>query len=335
MSRPLLTSDLPGTGGALKSMPEDFEVEELPAYLPSGEGDHLYLWIEKRGRDTQEVAKQLSRTLGIGERDVGYAGQKDRQAVTRQFFSVPASSEPRLPAFSLMGVRVISMKRHGNKLKNGHLLGNRFKIRIREPKAPDAAGPILEKLRQTGIANYFGEQRFGRGDDNAAFGKKLILGERIPRAPSSFQRKLYLSAFQSLLFNRALEARVVAGTLGTALLGDVLRKEDSGGLFVCAEPAVDQPRVDGWEVSPAGPMFGPKMTRAAQEVLRAEEALLAQEKVTIEDFRRGRGETEGARRAYRAPVKDAVAEREGADLVVTFSLPKGSYATIVLAELMK
>ncbi|MBX5484638.1 MAG: tRNA pseudouridine(13) synthase TruD [Myxococcaceae bacterium] len=335
MSLPLLTSDLPGTGGSLKTVPEDFEVEEIPAYAPSGEGAHLYLWIEKKGRDTQEVARALARTLGIGERDVGYAGQKDRQAVTRQYFSVPAQSEPRLPAFSLPGVRVLSARRHGNKLKNGHLRGNRFRIRIRDPKRPEAAAPVLDRLSRVGVANFFGEQRFGRAEDNAELGRKLILGERLARAPNAYQRKLYLSAFQAQLFNRALAERVAQGTLGKALQGDVLRREDSGGLFVCTDPAADQPRVDGWEVSPAGPMFGPKMVRAAGDVLRFEESLLAEAGVTLEDFRRGRGETEGARRPYRIRLMDAQVKQEGTDLLLTFTLPKGSYATVVLAEVMK
>jgi tRNA pseudouridine13 synthase len=332
---PLVTAGMPGSGGLLKAAPQDFVVEEIPAYQPSGEGEHLYLWIEKAGRDTPEVARALSHQLGVPERQVGYAGLKDRQAVTRQFFSVPAGAEPRVASFAMDGVRVLEAKRHGNKLRTGHLRGNRFRIRIREVRDARAARAILGRLEVTGVPNYFGEQRFGRGEDNAELGRRLLLGQRLERPPTPFQRKLYLSAFQSLLFNRALAGRIRAGTLGRALVGDVLRKSDTGGLFVCAEPALEQPRVDAFEVSPAGPLFGPKMVKAGGAVAAAEEALLGDAGVTLEDFRRGRGETEGARRAYRIRLEDVAMEEEGRDVVLSFTLPRGSYATVVLDEVMK
>ena len=332
---PLLTADVPGSGGLLKAAPEDFVVEEIPAYRPSGAGEHLYLWIEKVGRETPEVARALSRALNVADREVGYAGLKDRQAVTRQFFSVPASAEGRLSSFSLDGVRVLEAMRHGNKLRTGHLRGNRFWIRLRDVRDPEAAVAIVERLQALGVPNYFGEQRFGRSEDNAELGRALLLGQRLDRAPTPFQRKLYLSAFQSLLFNRALAERIRAGTLSRALEGDVLRKADTGGLFLCQQPSREQPRVDAFEVSPAGPLFGPKMNRAAGAVAEAEESLLAEAGVTIEDFRRGRGETEGGRRAYRVRLEDAAVEKEGRDVLLSFTLPRGSYATVVLDEVMK
>lgn len=336
---PYLTADLPGTGGLLKAVPEDFEVEELPAYAPSGEGEHLFLWIEKTGRNTADVARALSQALGVDEREVGYAGMKDRQGVTRQFFSVPARVEAKLPAFTLDGVRVLDAKRHGNKLRTGHLRGNRFRIRVRGVREGGVAraSAVLERLREVGVPNAFGEQRFGRSDDNAEQGRSLILGQRLARAPSAFQRKLYLSAFQSLLFNQALAERLRSGTLARVTVGDVLRKTDSGGVFVCEDPVVDQPRVDRFEVSPAGPLFGPKMVQAQGEVAAFEATLLQAAGVTLDDFRRGRGETEGGRRPYRVPLEDAtVTSLEGTeDLLLAFSLPKGSYATVVLGEVMK
>jgi tRNA pseudouridine13 synthase len=333
---PLLTAGIPGSGGLLKSGPEDFVVEEIPAYRPAGAGEHLYLWIEKIGRDTPEVARALSRALGVPERDVGYAGMKDRQGVTRQFFSVPAAAaQARLSAFGMDGVRVLEARRHGNKLRTGHLRGNRFWIRIRDVRDAGAARAILGQLETTGVANYFGEQRFGRGEDNAELGRRLILGQRLERAPTPFQRKLYLSAFQSLLFNRALAGRIRDGTWSRALEGDVLRKSETGGLFVCEEPSREQPRVDAFEVSPAGPLFGPKMPNAAGAVAQAEEALLVDASVALDDFRRGRGETEGGRRAYRVRLEGASVEEEGSDVLLSFILSRGSYATVVLEEVMK
>ncbi|HZA14286.1 MAG TPA: tRNA pseudouridine(13) synthase TruD [Myxococcaceae bacterium] len=335
MAFPRVTADLPGCGGLLKGAPEDFVVEEIPAYLPCGEGEHLFLWVEKVGRDTPEIASALADALGVSERDVGYAGLKDRQAVTRQFFSVPASAEGKVPTLQLHGARVLEAKRHQNKLRSGHLRGNRFRIRIRDVRDAGAASRVLERLSATGVPNYYGEQRFGRGEDNADLGRRLIRGERLPRAPSPFQRKMYLSAFQSLLFNRALAARVSAGTLSRALLGDVLRKADTGGMFVCEDPSREQPRVDAFEVSPAGPLFGPKMPKAAGAVAEAEEALLREAGVALADFRRGRGEAEGSRRAYRIRLEEVTIDEDGRDLVLAFRLPRGSYATVVLDEVMK
>jgi tRNA pseudouridine13 synthase len=335
-SLPLLTADLPPAGGAVKIVPEDFVVEEVPAYEPCGLGEHLYLWIEKRGLDTVGVVRELSAALGVPERDVGYAGLKDRQGVTRQWFSVPAAGEAKLAALQgAAGIRVLAARRHGNKLRTGHLRGNLFRIRIREVRDPGAALACFERLGQQGVPNYFGEQRFGRQDDNATAGRMLLRGERLPRAPTAFLRRLYLSAWQSLLFNRALAQRVEEGSFRKALLGDVLRKTDTGGLFVCEDPAVDQPRVDGFEVTPTGPLFGPKMTQAAHQVKVREDALLAEEGLTLTDLRRGRGETEGARRPYAVALEQARLTPDGADLLLELFLPRGSYATVVLRELLK
>jgi tRNA pseudouridine13 synthase len=337
---PRLTADVPGCGGAFKLVPEDFEVEEVPAYLPSGDGEHLYLWLEKRGRDTREVVKALAGALGVSEDDVGVAGMKDRQAVTRQLISVPARAEPKVEGFALEGVRVLWTKRHGNKLRTGHLRGNRFRLRLRGVKDLGAARETFSQLVERGLPNYFGEQRFGRAGDNADQGKLLLLGQRLAKRPDRFQRKLYLSAFQSRLFNRALVERLRAGTLATALLGDVLRKEETGGLFVCEAPEVDGPRVAAFEVSPAGPLFGPKMPASAGDVAEAEARLLVAEGITLEDFKRGGGETEGGRRPYRVRLgsPELVPEPSsegGEDVWLTFELPRGAYATEVLHELLK
>jgi tRNA pseudouridine13 synthase len=329
------TEGLPGCGGGLKAVPEDFEVTELPAYEPTGEGEHLYLWVEKVGQDTARVAQALARAVGVNEREVGYAGLKDRQARTFQYFSVPARHEAGLDGFSMPGVSVLRKARHGNKLKNGHLKGNQFRVRIRDVRDVGAARAVAERLRETGCPNFFGDQRFGREDDNAGRGKRLLLGERLPGRLGRFERKLYLSAYQSLLFNRALDARMDAGTWAKALPGDVMKKSDSGGVFVCEAPAVDQARVDRFEVSPAGPLFGPEMVSALGEVAALEQGLLAEEGVSLELFSRGGGQTVGGRRAYRVGVPDLQIEADGADVLVSFTLPRGSYATVVLAELMK
>ncbi len=330
-----MTAELPGCGGQLKAVPADFEVEELPAYLPSGEGEHLFLWVEKVGHGTQEVARALAAAVGLKERDVSYAGQKDRQAVTRQLFCFPAKAEAGLSAFAMPGVTVHWAKRHRNKLKTGHLKGNRFRIRLRDVKDAGAARACLEAVRARGFANFFGTQRFGRGGDNADKGFALLRGERLPGAVSRFERRLFLSAAQSLLFNRALAERLAHGTFARALAGDVMKKLTTGGVFVCADPAADQPRVEQFEVSPAGPVFGPRMEQAQGEVAAAEARVLAGADVTLADFSRGGGETEGTRRPYRLPLHGVEVAAEGDDLWLAFELPRGSYATVLLRELLK
>ena len=330
-----LTAPLPGTGGRLRTTPDDFEVEEIPAYLPSGQGEHLFLWIEKVGLDTPEAAARIASALGLRADDVSWAGLKDRMARTRQWLSVPARAEPALELLATApDLRVLQHARHENKLRAGHLRGNRFRIRIRDAERPEAVGPVLERLAAQGLPNAFGEQRFGRGD-TALRGRALVLGERLPRRPNAFERKLYVSAYQALLFNRLLEHRLHAGTLRRALAGDLMRKTDSGGLFVCREPPVDQPRVERGEIAPTGPVFGWKMERPEGEVDAAEQAVLAAEALRLDGFRRLGSIAQGARRAYAVPVNDVRWSIDGSSVELAFTLPAGSYATVLLDEVMK
>src|SRR5215469_6806994 len=160
---PLLTADLPGVGGRIKTMPEDFEVEEVPAYEPAGQGDFLYLWVEKRDMGAEYFARQVARRLDLPPGEVGTAGLKDRRAVTRQMVSVPARAEPNLPRLDGDGIHVLRVSRHGNKLKPGHLHGNRFRILVRDvrPDAAELLGPLLDRLGRDGLPNCYGPQRFG------------------------------------------------------------------------------------------------------------------------------------------------------------------------------
>ena len=330
-----LTAGLPGTGGRLRASPDDFEVEEIPAYAPSGNGEHLFLWVEKVGLDTPEAAFRIASALGLPAGQVSWAGLKDRVAVTRQWLSVPARAESALAALEPSPeLRVLAHARHGNKLRVGHLRGNRFRIRIRDAERPQAAGPVMERLVAAGLPNAFGEQRFGRGD-NTLRGLALVRGERLPVRPSAFERKLYVSAYQALLFNRMLEARLRDGTLRRALMGDLMRKTDTGGLFVCHAPEVDQPRVERGEIVATGPVFGWKMPRSEGEVDAAEQALLAAAGLPLESVRRLGGIAEGTRRPFAVPVADARWSAEGSTVELSFTLPAGSYATVLLDEVMK
>lgn len=338
---PLITQDLPGTGGGTKVVPEDFEVEELPAYLPAGDGEHLYLWVEKRGLNTAEVARLIARATNTRERDVGYAGQKDRHAVTRQWMSVNTKLDS--VALDDDRVRVLETRRHRNRLKVGHLRGNRFRVVLRGvgANAEANARAVLARLEAEGLPNFYGLQRFGRAGDNAVLGAAILGLTDHPQAGRAradrHLRRLALSALQSELFNRCLTARLEESLFDTPILGDVLRKRASGGHFNCEEPDVDAPRVASGELDITGPMPGPRERPAAQhEALERENAVLTQAGVSRADFAKAGAEAEGARRPYRVPVTGVEVSALASDaLSLSFELPSGAYATRLLAEVTR
>ena len=337
--RPALSLvDLPRTGGAYKVSTEDFRVEEVPAYVPSGEGPHTYLWIEKRGVDTRQAVSALARALGVEERDCGTAGLKDRHAVTRQWVSVAGADPEAARALDLPGIRVLAASRHGNKLKTGHLRGNRFEVAVRGAceGALMRAEALLAALTEHGLPNFYGAQRFGRRGDNAEGGLALVRGEHVVR--DSRKARLLVSALQSDLFNAWLEARLEAGALRTVRAGDLLCRAPAGAPFASTDPATDQARVDAWEVVPTGPMPGWKMPRPPEgSAARAEEdALLEATGLSLDSFANPNVKrfAEGTRRAAAVRPVGARAWLEGEVLWLTFSLPPGSYATVLLDEVV-
>ncbi|HEY6098643.1 MAG TPA: tRNA pseudouridine(13) synthase TruD, partial [Anaeromyxobacter sp.] len=297
---PFVTEGLPGSGGVLRRSPEDFRVDETPAYLPSGAGPHLYVQVEKRGRTTRDALRELAGRLGVEERDAGYAGMKDRDAVATQWLSFPLARDPDPRSLEAEGLRVLRVSRHANKLRPGHVRANRFSLAVRGGDLARARA-CAAALEARGLANFFGPQRFGAAGRNAEVGRALLAGEATAEARRAardrFLRRLSISAYQALLFNRWLAARMADGLLARALRGDVLKKLDTGGLFTCADPDLDTPRVERFEVSPAGPIFGHKLRAAEDEALAREERLLAAEGITLRAFARGGGEAEGTRRA--------------------------------------
>lgn len=331
--------------GQIKMQPEDFVVDELPAYLPSGDGEHCFVHVRKRDLTTQEAIKRLLRALpaelSVAARDVGRAGVKDRVGVTSQWLSIPRVPPETLLALELEGIEILAAARHANKLKPGHLAGNRFSLWVRGVGAERAADAItmLSRLEAEGVPNYFGTQRFGRGGSNLERAARwLVEGGRSPR--DRFEKKMLVSAYQSAAFNELCAARVQAGTLGHALPGDVLRKEDSGGIFVLGADASEDEREDAraraasFALSPAGPMFGPKM-RAAEGAIAEQEAEVAARWGFGRDFYGRAGKLAlGTRRPYRVRLEGLEHRFEGDDLWLGFTLPPGAYATVVTAELL-
>lgn len=339
----LLSRELPGTGGRLRSEHTDFRVEEIPAYAASGVGDHIFLTFTKDGLNTHDAVTRIAGALGVAARDIGVAGLKDRHAITTQTISLPPPITPEAAlAIVVPGLALLSAVRHNHKLRTGHLKGNRFTLIARGlacdvDTAVSRARAIFDCLSQApGLPNWYGEQRFGRDSQNAAAGWRLLTTGQGPRDPS--RRRLLASALQSELFNRALAARIDAGLFTTALLGDVLKKTDTGGLFDCADTETDTARLRAGQVVPTGPMFGPKM-RATTPGSPAE----AWERSVLGDLGLdavpwdGRL-AEGTRRPLAVTIESPVARAcdDVPDaLELAFTLPKGSYATCVWAELAK
>ncbi len=391
-----LTENFAGTGGTIKECPADFRVEEIPLYEPCGEGEHLYLDVEKNGLTTFELLDTLAKALGAKRKEMGYAGLKDARAITRQTVSITGVRPEQAMALRLDNITIREARYHRNKLRTGHLKGNRFTIRVRNvcAQALENAQEILHVLQMTGVPNYFGEQRYGVLGNNHLVGRAIlkedfsaaisqIIGnpaairnddwrraaeafkegnieaarKLLPRGMGSEDRllgqlargctpkkallgmphkllRLYLSAYQSYLFDRLVTMRLAS--LETLWPGDLAYKHDNGACFLVTDPAAEQPRADQLEISPSGPLYGYKVKLSQQQAGILEESLLTKEGLSRDSFRLARGlSLEGARRPLRVPLGEVTVEEEDDHLIVAFALPKGSYATSVLREVIK
>lgn len=337
MSLPFWTAELPAAGGELGPAPEDFVVDELPLYEPVGEGEHLYVRIEKRGHTTHEVIDAIARAAGVHPRDVGSAGMKDKHAITRQWLSLPQrASEPgswRLPD----GLTVLAVSRHKNKLRTGHLAGNRFEIRLRgvDEGAAVRAAAILRAIGQRGIPNYYAEQRFGRGAGNLQAALDWLRRGAPSGGPRGrFLNKLFPSVIQAEIFNRYVSARLGLG-LDRLVDGEVVRLHGSGASFVVDDVQREQARYEAGELHLTGPMPGPR-TKAAERAAAALEAA-AVDAVGLGEADLGALArwAEGTRRDVMLLPDALTLHEEPGALVLSFALPPGGYATLVARELTR
>jgi tRNA pseudouridine13 synthase len=339
---PYLTGDLPGIGGTIRDEPEDFVVDEVPAYDPCGDGEHTYFRIEKRDITTLQLVQQIAQQLDLPPRSVSYAGLKDARAIARQTLSVQFVPAEKIEALQLDRARILWVSRHRNKLRVGHLRGNHFTLRVRDV-APDAearAMAILNQLQTRGVPNAYGPQRFGNREDNHIAGYHLLYDDRAAlqamgiRHLSRNLRGLLISALQSALFNQVVALRIQNGTLDTVIAGDIARKEDTGGIFTVEDVAAERPRATAWEISATGPIYGDKLMQAQEEAGEMESRVLAAAGLSLSDFR-AIGER-GLRRPLRFNPEGLTWNVEHQNnLCISFFAPKGSFATMLLSELMK
>ncbi|QQE13023.1 tRNA pseudouridine(13) synthase TruD [Planctomycetota bacterium] len=408
-----LTAEIEGTGGVIKQRPEDFLVEELPLYEPNGEGEHVYLFIEKREMTTLDVARRIARAFHVRKSDVGYAGLKDKHAITRQHFSVylPKKDNEEEGLKNLLihqNMTLLWNDRHANKLRRGHHGGNRFVVRIRDIEINSIlrAKKALDILLKEGVPNRFGLQRFGYRHNSHTLGYQLLTeqyqafmdemlghgieldtpalaearrlyregdyaaaleawpkslrfdrqaienirqGKSIKKAALSVDRtqlNLLISATQSAIFNDVLESRIANGTFNKLLPGDLAFLHGNRAVFAVDKETAEKEnapdgRISMFEISPSGPMWGPSMTQTQDEVSKLEIEALNRQNLSIEQLKvpDRKLNIEGARRPLRIQMKnldmDGGADEHGNYIRLAFDLPRGAFATNILAEIMK
>lgn len=415
LSAHYLTAHIPGVGGTLRARPEDFLVEEIPAYEPCGSGEHLYLFIQKRDLSTGHMIRLLAEHFGVRRNDVGVAGLKDKRAVTLQLVSIHLpgvkNALDRAKGIPHHSLTVHWADLHTNKLRRGHLKANRFVIRVREvePAKVVHAAKALRILAARGVPNRFGPQRFGHLFHNAYIGRALILNdhdavlrhllgpspampdaqlearsaflagdyarafELLPRAAHTERRVLsglargqgakravraiepmehafFVAAFQSAVFNLVLDRRLADDAIDKLLPGDIAFKHDNGACFAVDQAVLDHAdtaqRLSSLEISPSGPMWGHGMMRPAADSPTAHaenqaliECGITQDQLAAFSASAARGSVEGVRRPLRVPLSnpdiESGVDEHGAFIKCVFELPRGSFATTVMAELMK
>ena len=318
----------------IRRCPEDFQVDEKLSFSLDGQGQHVYLRIQKRNLNTEQVAKSLARFASVKQVAVGYAGLKDKNAVTSQWFSVDLAGkpEPEWKELETEELKICEASRHIRKLKRGAIAANHFKLTLSQFEGDkEDVVQRLNSIKKTGVPNYFGEQRFGRNDANLKQAEKLITGElkRIKR----HLRGIYLSAVRSFLFNQVLSQRVSNNSWASPLEGDVFMLDGTRSIF--SPEAIDdeiRQRVELKDIHPSGPMWGLGELSSKDEVLLLENEM-RDKNVQWCAFLENAG-LKQERRALRLPVRGLQWEWKNDDLLLVFSLAPGSYATSVLRELV-
>lgn len=322
----------PQSHGDLRTEPSDFQVIERLPFEPEGEGEHYYLYIRKTEANTLFVARQLAKFFNVKERDVSYAGLKDRHAVTEQWFSVhvPGKQSYDFDALDIEGVELLTAKRHNKKLKTGALSGNTFKLLVRNVTELNALKARWQLVCEQGVPNYFGEQRFGHNGGNLEKATALFTGTKVK---DKKKRGIYLSAARSHLFNQMLSKRIEQGLFNRALPGDVMMLSGTQSIFVCEQVDDDiVSRLQAQDISPTSSMWGAGELKSQGAVADMEQAVAD----AFEDYKRGLPKfgLEQERRANCLYLQEPKLTLGEDSALLEFFLPAGSYATTILRELL-
>lgn len=337
---PVETAHIPGTGGSLKNRTADFRVEEIPLYEPSGDGEHVYVKVQNHEWTTRKLQKEIADLFDLPNYRVGYAGLKDKEAQTTQFLSIHEHDlDPEEAGRTIedqLGWEVPLAKRHKNKLRAGHLIGNRFEIRLRNPETNrketrERMEQVAEYYSEHWFPNYYGPQRTGNDGRNMRGGRAIVRGNL--EKDRQWVREMYLSAYQSGLFNTWLCRRNENDVLYRLLEGDIAKKRDTGGLFEVEDLKQEQPRMDDRDIVHTGPIYGSDLWSATGEAGAIESRLAREEDLSTE--RLSELQLPGSRRRGLLHLDDLEYEMKEDGVVFRFSLPKGTYATMVLREFMQ
>ncbi len=301
----------------MRTTPADFQVTENLGFEFTGDGEHDYLWIEKTGTNTEWLARQLAQFADVPARDIGYAGLKDRHAVTRQWFSVPRWNSPDWSSLDVAGAQILDVQRHSKKLRRGAHKSNAFRIVLRGDGIEQHTAGIEQRIRlirEQGVPNYFGEQRFGREGSNLGLADAWAKGKRLPR----HKRSLAISTIRSFVFNESLDARVRGATWNVLLPGDKANLDGSGSVFDVDEVDDElRQRCAAMDIHPAGELVGDGSRSGPDEWLAA----------------LGKARVEKGTRSLRLKVNDLVAVIAEDSVVLSFTLGRGTFATSVLREI--
>ena len=316
---------------SIRSEPSDFRVIETIGFDPSGSGEHDYLWVEKVAANTDWVARQLARFAGVRPGDVGYAGMKDRHAITRQWFSVPARGRVDWESFAAEGVTILEVRRHDRKLRRGAHAGNTFRIALRSPNAQamrQAVAKRLASIAARGVPNYFGPQRFGRDGSNVDLARRLFAGACLKRD----KRSIAISAARSYLFNEILSVRVADGSWERILPGERVNLDGSGSVF--RADVIDETierRAAELDIHPTATLWGLRSEIPGGVI----EALERNATDAYPDLRTGLEHlsVKASQRPLRLRVADLSWNIENDALWLQFTLPPGAFATAVLREI--
>lgn len=318
----------------LKAVAEDFQVDEVLDIPLSGQGEHLWLWVEKRDLNTEEAARRLARAAGVPVRSISYAGLKDRQALTRQWFSLhlPGKADPDLSRAEDDTLRILKQARHQRKLQRGAHSANGFTLRLTDLKADRQALDVrLEQLKAQGVPNYFGAQRFGHGGGNVHDAREWANRQALPEQRN--QRSRLLSAARSYVFNQVLAARVADGSWQHAQVGDLLAFTDSRSFFPAGEAECSDPRLAILDLHPTGPLWGEGETPASGAT-GALETTAGQDHAALCQWL-ARAGMDHERRILRLPIGRLTWHYPEPDILqLEFVLPAGCFATVVVRELV-